>query len=172
MLAIEAILGAGLLAFGRKLFWFFVAAVGFVTGLELATRFLQNSTELTKILVGLGAGIVGALLAIFLERLAIAVVGFIGGGFILTRLLDLLNVHIGVADWIIYVVGGIIGIVLIFFILDWMLIILSSLAGASMITEAFNLHALIGILVFVILLAAGIAIQSYTLRRERRHGKR
>ena len=36
---INLILGGALLVAGRKLFWLFVGAAGFVTGIQLATRF-------------------------------------------------------------------------------------------------------------------------------------
>ena len=43
---VNVILGSALLVAGRKLFWLFVAAAGFVTGMQLATRFTQTSEGL------------------------------------------------------------------------------------------------------------------------------
>lgn len=43
---INLILGGALLVAGRKLFWLFVGAAGFVTGIQLATRFWQGSDVL------------------------------------------------------------------------------------------------------------------------------
>jgi hypothetical protein len=172
MFVIEALVGAGLLIFGRKLFWFFVAGVGFVTGLSLATSLLKASPAWLILLVALGAGLVGALLAVFLERFAIGLVGFISGGYILTSLMNMLNAHLGLPFWIFYLIGGILGAGIIFAFLDWMLIILSSLAGASMVAEAFRLHALTGAFAYIVLLVAGILIQGNLLRQETRHAQR
>jgi len=49
---INIILGGALLVAGRKLFWLFVGAVGFVTGLQFATRIWQGPEGLA-IIVGL-----------------------------------------------------------------------------------------------------------------------
>ncbi len=172
MFIVEALVGASLLALGRRLFWLFVAGVGFVAGLTLATRFLQNSPGWVALLVAVGAGVLGALLATFLERIAIGAVGFIGGGYILLSLFNLLGTRFGLPDWVVVLIGGVIGAVLIFSILDWMLIILSSLVGASMVTEAFSLRGALGLLIFVVLVAAGILIQRLSMRREKGQAKK
>ncbi len=49
---INLVLGGALLIAGRKLFWLFVGAAGFITGIQLATRFFQGS-GLAAIIVGL-----------------------------------------------------------------------------------------------------------------------
>lgn len=58
--------GGALLFLGRKLYWFFVGAVGFVVGLSLATQWLQGGSEIVILLVGIVIGVVGALLALVL----------------------------------------------------------------------------------------------------------
>jgi len=82
---ISLILGVALLVAGRKLFWLFVGAAGFVTGLQLATQFWQGP-ELLAIVIGLVVGVIFALLAIFLQSVAIGIAGFLAGGYILTVL--------------------------------------------------------------------------------------
>jgi hypothetical protein len=42
MFLIEALVGGGLIVFGRRLFWFLVAGTGFAVGLELVSRYLQS----------------------------------------------------------------------------------------------------------------------------------
>jgi hypothetical protein len=82
MLIGRILAGALLLVLGRKLFWLFVAVVGFATGLMLATRFFQTQPEWLQLLIGIGFGLVGALLAYFFQEIAIAVAGFLAGGYI------------------------------------------------------------------------------------------
>ena len=86
---INLILGGGLLVAGRKLFWLFVGAAGFLTGIQLADRFWQGP-ELLAIIIGLVIGIIFALLAIFLQGLVIGAAGFLIGGYI-DRGLDLIQ---------------------------------------------------------------------------------
>ena len=163
---ISLILGAALLIAGRKLFWLFVGAAGFVAGLQLATQFWQGP-EILAIIVGLVVGVIFALLAIFLQSVAIGVAGFLAGGYILTVLAGMIGLEQGAFSWIVYIIGGIIGVLLVIFLFDWALITLSSLAGASLITQALILPSGIGGVIFLALVILGVLIQGSTIRRER-----
>jgi hypothetical protein len=163
---ISIILGGALLIAGHRLFWLFVGAAGFVAGLQLATQFWQGP-EILAIIVGLVVGVIFALLAIFLQGLAIGVAGFLAGGYILTVLTGMIGLNQGAFSWIVYVIGGIIGVLLVIFLFDWALITLSSLAGASLITQALLLPSGIGGVVFLALVIVGVVIQGSMLQRER-----
>jgi hypothetical protein len=160
----DIILGGALLLVGRKLFWLFVGVIGFVIGIQVATRFFHGS-ELITIVAGVVLGIIFAILAIFLESIAIAVAGFLGGGYILLSISALFGLDKGAVTWIAFIIGGIIGLALISFLFDWALISISSLAGASMIVSGFHFGLATGGLIFIILLIAGILIQGSELRR-------
>lgn len=165
---LNLILGAILLVAGRKLFWLLVGGLGFVVGVTIATRFFHGN-ELIMILAGLVLGIIFALLAIFLESIAIGIAGFVGGGYVLMSIADMLGVARGdVMSWIIFVIGGIIGVILVTLLFNWALITISSLAGASMIIAAFGLTAATAGLVYFGLVIAGVLIQGATLRNEQR----
>jgi len=161
---LDVVLGGALVLVGRKLFWLFVGVIGFAIGIQVATRFFHGS-ELMTVVAGLVLGIIFAILAIFLESIAIAIVGFLGGGYILLSISALFGLDKGVMAWIAFIIGGIIGLVLISFLFDWALIIISSLAGASMVVSGFNIATGIGSLVFLVLLIAGILIQASELRK-------
>lgn len=164
---VNIILGGALLVAGRKLFWLFVGAAGFVTGMQLATRFSQSSEGLA-IIIGLVIGLIFALLAIFLQRIAIAIAGFLAGGYILTVLAGMLGLDAGAFVWIVYVIGGIIGVILVSLLFDWALITLSSLAGASLVVQGLFPQSATGGLIFIILFIIGVVIQGSVLRYERR----
>ena len=162
---ISIVLGVALLVAGRKLFWLFVGAAGFVTGLQLATQFWRGP-ELLALVVGLVVGVIFALLAIFLQGAAIGVAGFLAGGYILTVVADMVGLNQGAFSWIVYVVGGIVGLLLVIFLFDWALITLSSLAGASLVTQALLIPSGIASVVFLALVIGGIVIQGSMLQRE------
>src|ERR1700676_4910126 len=84
---IGVIVGAAILLFGRKLFWLFVAALGFAVGVEIATYFMHDPPVWMTLMIALGLGILGALLAILLQKLAVAVAGFVAGGRLASALL-------------------------------------------------------------------------------------
>lgn len=161
---ISFLLGIALLVAGRRLFWLFVGALGFITGLQLASVFPQLSQE-TVLLIGLILGVVFALLAIFLQRLAVGVAGFLAGGFILTTLAARLGVGSDVFPWVLYIIGGIAGVILVMLLFDWALIVFSSVAGAALILNSFSVQTAAGGLIFFLLVTAGILIQAFPVRR-------
>ena len=163
---ISAILGAALLMTGRKLFWLFVGAIGFGVGLQFTDRLLQG-TNAPGLLIGLAIGILFALLAIFLQTIAIGAAGFFGGGYVLLGLAAMMGLDRGALAWIVFVVGAFLGIILISLLFDWALITLSSMAGASMLVNAFGLERGIGGVILIALFIAGMLVQGAILRREK-----
>ena len=164
---LNALFGGALLLAGRKLFWLFVAVLGFLAGFQFTSSFWPGPEGLA-IIIGLVIGIIFALLAIFLQAIAISVAGFLAGGYILTVLANMIGLEsVGALAWVIYIVGGIIGVILVSFLFDWAIITLSSLAGASLIVEAFLPESSMGSLIFFILFIIGVVIQGSILRSEK-----
>jgi hypothetical protein len=161
---LNVIFGGVLLLVGRKLFWLLVGVIGFVIGIQIATRIFHGS-EIVTIIAGLVLGVIFAMLAIFLESVAIAIAGFLGGGYILLSIVSFFGLDKGATTWIAFLIGGIIGVALIIFLFDWALISISSLAGASMVVTGLNIGAANASLVFFILLIAGVLIQGSELRK-------
>src|SRR5256712_13203956 len=77
---VGALIGVVILLFGRKLFWLCVAAVGFAGGVEIAPHLVHEPSPLLALVIALALGLIGALLALFLQKVAIAVLGFLAGG--------------------------------------------------------------------------------------------
>lgn len=167
MTVLNIIVGTALLFFGRRAFWLFVAGAGFVAGLSLANGILQVPQSI-GVIIGIGIGLLAALLAVFLQRFAINLAGFLAGGYIALQVLSILNLEGGWATWLAFIVGGVIGVILVGRFLDWALISLSSLAGASLVTEALNLSNGIALVVFIVLIAIGISYQARELRKDSR----
>jgi hypothetical protein len=166
MAIVNLLLGIVLLLLGRRLFWLFVGAAGFLVGMEIAQRFVSGPQGM-KLLIAIAAGILGAVIDIFLQKAAIAIAGFVIGGYITVELLRasalfpkaLAGIQ-GTAFSVPYIIGGIIGALLLFVLFDWGLIVLSSLSGASLIVHSINLqrHALA--LLFAVLAVIGILVQA------------
>src|SRR2546430_10932053 len=76
---VGVLIGVVILFFGRKLFWLCVAAVGFAVGVEIAPLLVNEPSSLLALLIALVLGVLGALLALFLQKIAIAVLGFLAG---------------------------------------------------------------------------------------------
>lgn len=168
-LIITLLAGLGALLFGRRLFWLFVGLVGFLVSFNLATEFLSGQPQWIILLIALIVGLVGALLAVFLQYIAVAVAGFLAGGYAIFSLMQLLNVAINEAwlYWFILILGGVIGAILVLLVFDWALIILSAGVGAAtlvQLAERFTeLSSPLNLILFFLLLIVGIAFQAYTL---------
>jgi hypothetical protein len=172
MLALFKILeGVCLLTLGRKLFWLFVALIGFEIGAFVAARVFTSQPDWIVLVVAVGVGIIGALLAIFLQQLVVAAVGFFAGGYLGVALIGLSNLDSGALALLAFIVGGIIGTIVIVALFDWALIGLSSLVGAITLTEVFLPRHAFTLIAIVALFAIGVAIQAGWWQRERRRAR-
>lgn len=162
---IGVLIGMVILFFGRKLFWLCVAAVGFAVGVEIAPHLVHEPSSLSALIIALVLGLLGALLALFLQKIAIAVLGFLAGGHLANALAAAFFVHYAQYATIIFVVGGIIGAILLLVLFDWALIVVSSLIGAHLIQSAIVLPPTGSTIVFIGLVIIGVLVQAASFRR-------
>ncbi len=165
MIWLRILAGVGLLLFGRKLFWLFVGLIGFAAGIQVATRFFPGQPEWMILAIALMAGVLGALLALFLQWLAIGLAGFFAGAYVVVHFLHLAGLATSRTDWFFFLIGGILGLILIIILFDWALIILSSLVGAGLITQSISVDHSGALLLFTALVITGIVVQSRLLKR-------
>ena len=162
---VGVLIGIAILFFGRKLFWLTVAAVGFAVGVEIAPLLVNEPSSLLALLIALVLGVLGALLALFLQKVAIAVLGFFAGGKLATAIAAAFFVHYAQYSTIIFVIGGIIGAILLLAVFAWALIVVSSFIGAYLIQSAIVLPPTGSTLVFIGLAIVGIFVQAASFRR-------
>jgi len=162
---VGVLIGIAILFFGRKLFWLTVAAVGFAVGVEIAPLLVNEPSSVLALLIALVLGILGALLALFLQKVAIAVLGFFAGGKLATAIAAAFFVHYAQYSTIIFVIGGIIGAILLLAVFGWALIVVSSFIGAYLIQSAIVLPPTGSTLVFIGLAIVGIFVQATSFRR-------
>jgi hypothetical protein len=168
---VAIVLGALMLFFGRTLFWLFVGIAGFLIGFFLAPAIFTGMSDVVRVLVGIGIGMVFALLAVFFTRFMVAVAGFFMFGPAAVLLVRYLGADApdGTAlFWVAYVVGGIIGFVLLWAFLDWALIVLTALAGAWGIVQGVGEFAELSptwrLVLYVVLAVIGIGFQAWSYR--------
>lgn len=164
---LSALIGAVVLLFGRKLFWLCVAAVGFAAGIEIAPHFIHEPSTLLALTIALVLGFIGALLAMFLQKIAIAVAGFLAGGKLATAIAATFFVQHATYFGITFVIGGIIGALLLLALFDWALIVLSAAVGAHLIQSAIVLPASGSTILFAALAVVGVIVQAAAMRRGR-----
>jgi hypothetical protein len=168
---VNGIVGVALLVAGRKFFWLFIGALGFITGIQVTAAIWQGP-DWMLLVIGLIVGVIFAALATFVQALAIGVAGFLSGGYVALMLVGMLGVEVGTLSWIVYVIGGLIGIALVGFLFDWAIITLSSFAGASLVTQTFFAQSDNARLIFLALIIIGVIVQGSLLRSEKRPAAR
>jgi len=163
--------GAAILVLGRRLFWLFVAAIGFALGAEVAPQIVHSPAPLAPLAIAIGLGLLGALLAVLLQTFAIAVSGFLAGGWFAIGLYTFFAGHVKDTE-IVFLVGGILGAILLLALFDWVLIFFSSVVGARLIATTIVLSQTSRTILFIVLVVIGIAVQSSMLSPAKRAGRR
>src|SRR5215475_2567863 len=162
---VGVLIGVVILFFGRKLFWLCVAAVGFAVGVEIAPLLVNESSSLLALLIALVFGVLGALLALFLQKVAISVLGFLAGIKLATAIAAAFFVHYVQYSTFTFVAGGIIGAILLLAMFGWAMIVVSSFIGAYLIESAIVLPPTGSTLVFIGLAILGMFVQAASFRR-------
>ena len=165
---LNVIIGLFLLFVGRGLFWLFVACVGFASGYHYAQQVWAIHSPLTVLIISLAAGGLGAIIAIFFQKAAIVIAGFAAGGYVVLSLIDQFAGMSAQMSWLPYIIGGIIGAVILYFVFDWALIFLSTLTGATLIVRVVAFDPWVEMTLFFALVIAGMAFQAKVLTGERR----
>jgi hypothetical protein len=155
---VQIFAGIVLLLFGRRLFWLFVGLLGFFGGFSLAARYFAEQPAWITLLIAAGCGLIGILVALFLQRVAIAIAGFLAGGMFATNVLKITGWQLD--PTIAYILIGIVGAILLSVLFEWALIFFTSLTGAMLITRSITLQPSIETGLIILLVVLGIVIQS------------
>ena len=160
---LSIVLGLVLVFVGRRLFWVFVAAVGFIAGLRFAPELASDQPQWIIVTIGVVLGIVGALLAMLLQRVAVAVAGWFAGGFLATRLASGFGLTDETMVAVAFVAGAILAAIVFSLLFDWTLIALTAVSGALMVCDALQLAPAAEWLIGAVLVGAGLLVQASTL---------
>jgi hypothetical protein len=167
MFIARVIVGALLLVFGRRLFWFFVAASGFAAGVT-AANLAGVESEGVSLIIGVALGLLGALAATLFQKFAIVLAGFLAGAFIALRFGAEFGLGSGSGFGLFVIAASVAGAVLMSIVFDAALVGLSALAGASLVVEGLQLRGSTSLPVFVVLFLVGVAVQSAWMRPKQR----
>jgi hypothetical protein len=154
---LQLLLGCVMLLAGRNIFWLFIALAGFLVGFELAGIWLADKSLLLQVAAALGAGLLGALLAVVFERVAFALAGFFAAAYLALIVIDRIGVTAG--ESVIIIASGLVGALIAALVMDWAIIALSALVGAAAIVATFAMPPAIEIALFIVLVAIGVIVQ-------------
>ena len=152
------IFGLLLLFAGRKLFWLSVGIIGFLVGIDYATALVPSAGGWQVVILPLLFGTLGAIFAIVSEWVTIMLIGFLGGGYFLINISSLITGQIQSPEWM-FIIGGIVGVLVMFIAFDWALIAISSIVGAVLIVQSFNVDESLQSVLFICGVILGILVQ-------------
>lgn len=159
------IAGVILLLAGRQLFWLFVGGAGFFGGWQAAHLYSADLSQMTALVVAVGAGLTGVLLAIFFQAMSVIIAGFISGAYFAYSIPNIFGYEPLAAYGVVVLIGGVTGGVLAALFLNWALALFSSLIGAALIAQSLPVNFLVRGVIFVILLSIGVATQARGLNK-------
>jgi len=156
----QAVIGVALLAFERKGLPLFLTAFGALAGMTAAHIYFPAASSglmITAIVIG---GLIGALAAFFVQKVAVFLAGILGGGFVGYLLAQQMGWLQNGFPWIPVIVCAIVGLFVAHFILKWALIVLSSVVGAYLLVNLLHLSPSVSALLTIGAAVAGIWFQA------------
>ena len=162
-------IAAGLLLLfaGRKFFWLVAALVAFLFVFNLFENLFGGGW------VGLILAVIAGAIFAWLATKFVKIVGYIVGALAGAVGLPLFFNMFGL-DWswlLLALIGAVVGFLLMLFLFDWGLILLTSWAGANAVTGMlagrWTLGATVATILFIVLMAAGIVVQAREMRTKK-----
>lgn len=160
-----ALIGLVVLFAGRNLFWLVVGLVGFLLGMGVGEAWFGDQPAWVIALAALLLGALGAVLALVLQRFAIALVGFFAAGYIALAVASQLG-YTSVPPLVPFG-AGLVGAVITALLTDWAIIVLTALVGAAAVVSALDFAPALKGLAFVVLSLIGGLVQYGMMGRRR-----
>ena len=159
--------GLGILFFGRKLFWLYVGVVGMLLGFELAQNYLPDAQLWLFLICGAVLGIISAVLAILMQYVAVGLAGFVGGSYLAVQVLDILPmINVGELQWLLLLIPAVLGTIVCIMVFDLAIIFLSSLTGAVILVQLFEMNPALQNVLFLVVAVIGASVQYTVYSRE------
>jgi hypothetical protein len=144
MQVLRAVIGGILLFLGRELNFLFAAAMAALLGLRLTPLLPLNWPDWSQYAFMAGLAIVAAALVIVRERAGYFITGFLVGSYFLVEYYEPGVLTLPILP---FLVGGVIGAVMIGLFTEWALMLVSCLVGAYFVTGMFTLSPTAEILI-------------------------
>ena len=159
-------LGTVLLLVGWRLFWIFVGAAGFVAGFDFAQYFFVGQSQIFILIAAICCALLGIFLAIIFQEVMFVLAGAVAGGTMSVHMLAFFVPYdsSSPASAIAFIVGAVLGAILMIWGINLAIIIISSLLGALLVASAIPIYGFMKLMLVVLLMSVGIFIQSTFLK--------
>lgn len=164
MLIIRGVIGGILLFLGRELNFLFGGAMASLLALRLTSLLPPQWPSWSDLVFVIGAGVVAALVILLNERAGYFISGFLAGGLMLVEYYAPFNLTVPLLP---FIVGGVIGSLVLGIFTEWALILLTAGLGASYILNLFVLDPTLEILIGAGLFIVGALTQVIIMQSQK-----
>ena len=163
--------GLLLLLLGRQLYTALLGLLGFFVSYGMLADVATLPSDV-RLLVAVGIGVVSALLAFVVRKVAVAVAGAMLGAGAALWASGFYGLKVEVLWWVVTAVAALLGAWLLRQVFETALIVVSSFIGALLIVAAVGLEGLPAHAAVAVLIVAGVAFQMRRRRGDERGRKR
>ena len=140
----KGVFGGLMLFLGRDMDWLFSLGLGLLVGLKMTTLLAADSPVWMFYLLIIAIGLISVLPYLVYPEASFLVTGFLFGGYLLSEYgSNLLETFFGVglfgSPWMIFIVGAVIGSVVLALAREWGIMFATALAGAFLISDIFTI---------------------------------
>src|SRR5690349_19365334 len=164
ILTIRGIIGGVILFLGHELNFIFAAAMAALIGFRLTPHLPAQWPGWSDAALMITLAVIAAILTLLNERAGYFVSGFLAGGFLLV---EYFAPNVLTLPLLPFFIGGVIGALVLGFLTEWALIIVSAGIGASYILNLFRLNPTAEILVGSGLFIVGALVQVVTMQYQK-----
>jgi uncharacterized membrane protein YoaK (UPF0700 family) len=164
ILTIRGIIGGVILFLGHELNFIFAAGMAALIGFRLTPLLPPQWPSWSDAAFMVTLAVIAAILTLLNERAGYFVSGFLAGGYLLV---EYFAPNVLTVPLLPFFVGGIIGALVLGFLTEWALIIVSAAIGASYILNLFRLNPTAEILVGSGLFIVGALVQVVAMQYQR-----
>lgn len=161
---IPLLVGGALLFLGGRYYWLVAGGVGFLFGTNIGSAPDGGVITGSALAMGLLFGLIAMVASVFVTKFALGMSGFVMGGILLVRVMEAIGWNLGSA-LVAFLVGGILGLILVIISQDWALIFLSVITGAGIIINVLELDPSTAGFVYLVLAVLGFGVQLFLKRR-------
>ena len=164
MLIVRGIIGGVLLFLGRELNFIFAGAMAALIGFRLTPLLPPQWPAWSDAALMITLALIAAIIVLINERVGYFVSGFLAGGFFLVEYYapNLLTVPL-----LPFIIGGVIGALILGLLTEWALILVSAAIGASYILNLFVIDPTAEILVGAGLFIVGALTQVIIMQAQK-----
>jgi len=153
------VVGFIILVIGHQASWLFVGGVSFLAGSLIADQLQIVRADIEMIIFSLTCGLLGALLVVYLRKFMITLAAFVSGGYICFYLPAALGWNTNWINWVVVALVAFACAILTFVLGVIPLIVISSLLGATLITQYMLIGPIGSVGMFIVLCIFGLLVQ-------------